>query len=267
MNTDTLVQKNELLKEAIAVVKPVAESNPLGDTPPLTYRIVRNVLRKNILRIQAITTLNTVKDMNDSVLEIARNTIEDSISISYILSDDPANPEKLAYEFFEYRWVQAKQDLDYYSKIPDYVGDDLEKNRALIDKEYKCVLNQYPEFVDKEGNARHSWTKQGVHGMAKQIVKRKLYNNQEKRNLLRVYEVGSRKTHFNPLDILGFDGQKTWNKPSPHDLDITIKVLSATLTSLVLRYFDIVRYYDNSIDGSEIISKLYDIQKQIHELG
>jgi hypothetical protein len=134
--------------------------------------------------------------MNDSVLEIARNTIEDSISISYILSDDPTNPEGLAHEFFDFRWVQAKQDLDYYSKIPDYVGDDLNKNRALINKEYKRVLSQYPEFVDKEGNARHSWTKQGVHGMAKQIVKRKLYNNQEKRNLLRVYEVGSRKTHF-----------------------------------------------------------------------
>jgi hypothetical protein len=266
MNVDALLKKNELLKKALLLVKPVAESNPLGDTSSLTYRIVRNVLRKNVLRVQAIITLNTLEDMNDSVLEIARNTIEDSISVSYILSNDLSSPEKLAYEFFEYRWVQAKQDLDYYSKIPDYIGNDLDKDRALINKEFKRVISEYPEFVDKEGNARHSWTKQGVHGMAKQIVKRKLYNNQEKRNLLRVYDVGSRKTHFNPLDILGFNGQKTWSKPSSHDLDITIKVLSATLTSLVIRYFDIARYYDNSVDGSKIILKLYDIQKQIHEL-
>jgi hypothetical protein len=266
MDVDTLLQKNELLKKAVEIIKPVADADPLGNTASVAYRVVRNVLRKNVMRVQAIAVLNTYDKMSDSALEIARNTIEDSISVSYILSD-PTSPEKLAHQFFEFRWVQAKQDLDYYSKIPDYIGEDLDKNRQMINEGFKRVIGEYPDFTNDDGSPRNSWSRQGVDGMAKQLVKRKLYTVQEMRNLLRAYQRGSRKTHFNPVDILGFHDQDTWDKSSITSLDIAIKAVAAGFTSLVVRYFDIVSHYDKTVDGSDTISKLYDIQEQIHKLG
>ena len=263
MKMDELIKKNELLKQMVGIVLPIAESDPLHDTPLFTYRLVKSVLRKNIMRVQAIFVLNTYDKMSDSGLEIARNMIEDTISVSYILSDE--DPEKLAQKFFEFRHIQAKQDLDYYSRIPDYLGEDLEKNRLSIDTEYKRVLAEHPEFTYDDGSPRHSWSKDGVEGMADKLRKRKLYNKTELRNMIRIYQRGSRKVHFNPEDLLNFYDQTTLDSKSMQSLEVTIKATAASLTSLVVRYFDTIKHYDKSTDGSEVIEQLYVILEQIHE--
>lgn len=258
---DVLLKKNELLQEMVKVALPVAESDPLGDKPSAIYRLARNVLRKNIMRLQAISVLNTFEKMSDSALEIARNIVEDTISLSYILSDD--NPEKLADEFFQFRHMQAKQDLDYYSKLPDYIGEDLEKNRAIINQEYRRVIKDYPSFT-KDGSPRHSWSEDGVEGMARTLVKRRHYTKGEIRNVLRVYQLGSRKVHFNPHDILNYHDQFVWDKETKRALEFSIKGAAASFTSLVVRYYDTVRHYDSSINDKEVIEQLYQLLEKIN---
>lgn len=263
MDLQDLIRKNQILKEMVDIALPTAESDPLHDISSYVYRLVRSVLRKNIMRLQAIHVLNNFDKMSDSSLEIVRNMIEDSISFSYILSSD--DPEKLAHTFFEFRHVQAKQDLDYYSKIPDYQGEDLESKKAEINKEYGRIKKEYPEFFNEDGSARHSWTKDGVEGMAKVLIKRKHYSKSEIRNILRAYKVGSRKVHFNPEDLLNFYDQNNWDRASLRSLDIAIKAAAASFTSIVVRYFDAVNYYDNTITGKEVIDKLYAALESIHE--
>ena len=247
----------------VDITLPTAESDPLHNTSSYVYRLVRSVLRKNIMRLQAVHVLNNFDKMSDSSLEVVRNMIEDSISFSYILSSD--DPEKHAYTFFEFRHVQAKQDLDYYSKIPDYLGDDLEKRKKDINKEYLRIREDYPQFFNDDGSPRHSWSKDGVEGMAKVLIKRKHYSKSEIRNILRAYKVGSRKVHFNPEDLLNFYDQNNWDRASIRSLDISIKAAAASFTSIVVRYFDTVNHYDSTISGKEVLAKLYTALETIHE--
>lgn len=260
---DNLENKTVLLSQMAKIVLPVAGSNPLSaNNPPVTYRIVRNTLRKNVGRVQAISTLNNCEKMGDSALEIARNMIEDAVSVSYILSD--VDPEKAAAAFFEYRHIQEKQDLNYYSKIPDYLGDDLEKRRSLINDEYKRVLEDFPEFVKKNGDAHHSWSKSGVEGMGEDLRKRGLYSKPEIRNMLRVYQLGSRKVHFNPRGLLGYDDLTSWSNSDKQAQEYSIKGAAAAITSLTVRYFDTVRHYDRSIGGTDVVGQLYKVLASIN---
>lgn len=42
-----------------------------------------------------------------------------------------------------------------------------------MNKEYLHIKDEYPEFFDDDGSPRHSWSKDGVDGMAKVLIKRK----------------------------------------------------------------------------------------------
>jgi len=95
--------KNELLKDMIAMVLLIAAADPLHNVSSAAYRIARIVLRKNLMRIQAVYLLNSTEKLSDCALELARNMIEDTISLSYILSD-PVSVEATAESFFS---VQA----------------------------------------------------------------------------------------------------------------------------------------------------------------
>lgn len=246
----------------VVIALPIAESDPLQGKPSYVYRLARSVLRKNLMRLQAIHVLNGYEKMSDSSLEIVRNIIEDSISFSYILSSK--NPEDLAHTFFEFRHIQAKQNLDYYSKIPDYPGEDLAIRRNDINQQYQRVSSKYPQFFNEDGSPRHSWSKDGVEGMAKKLIKRKHYSKSDMRNMLRAYNLGSRKVHFNPEDLLYYYDQSNWDKASLRSLDIAIKATAGSFISIVIRYFDAVNYYSEKKMGSEEVDRLYSLLEKIH---
>lgn len=247
-----MLEKNELLRRMVEIALPIAAADPLGNDPTMVYRLAQNTLRKNLMRVQSVAILNGYDKMSDSALEIARNIIEDAISLSYVLSDDTDGPEEQAHKFFEYRHVQAKQDLDYYSKLPDYMGEDLNERRDAINREYERVLEEYPEFKNKDGSHRHSWSKNGVEGMADILRKRGCYSKAEIRNMLRVYRLGSRKVHFNPEDLLNLRDQEAWDRSSVRALEYSIKGTAAGFVSVVVRYFDTVRHYDTEVDDSKL---------------
>lgn len=118
--------------------------------------------------------------------------------------------------------------------------------------------------MDKEGNVRHAWTKDGVEGMIKKLIKRKLYTKEQARNMMRAYQLGSRKVHFNPHDILNYYDQSSWDKGSEQALEVSIKTTAASLMSLIVRYYDTLNHFDKTIDGSKIIRDLYKIHDEIY---
>ena len=85
--------------------------------------------------------------------------------------------------FFQYRHVQDKQDLDYYSRIPDYIGEDHMKVHEEVNANYETIKKTHPEFFHSAGGPRHTWSDQGVVGMAEIPRKRKLYSKKETRNM------------------------------------------------------------------------------------
>lgn len=257
------MKKRELLVSMIEVAIPIGDADPLQKVSSAMYRIARNTLRRNIMRVQSGAVLLTYDKMSDSALEIARNVIEDAISLSYLLSDK--DPEKMAMQFFEFRWVQAKFDHDYYSKIPDYMGAELWITKEKIDSEYSRVVKMYPEFLDKFGQPRRSWTKQGIMGMMKQLVVRKVYSKAERDNILRAYEIGSRKTHFNPDNILEFHDQEAWNLAQLKSTEHAIRALASGFMSIIVRYYDTLWYYKPKHPGIRNIQRLYKLQSEINK--
>jgi hypothetical protein len=252
---EKIIKRNDALEDMVRLALPLAESDPLKGTSSYTYRLVRSVLRKNLMRVQSVVLLNKYEKLGDSSLEIVRNMIEDAITVSYILSS--TDPEALAKCFFEYRHIQAKQDLNYYTKFPDYTDE--YTDITAVNGEYKRVMTKYPEFKNKDGSPRHSWSIDGVEGMAKKLVKRNIYRKQEVDNMLRAYQLGSRKVHLNPDDLLKLYDQKSWDVASIRSASISIRGAAASLTSIVVRYHDTIRHYDKNIDTANIDDKLYDL--------
>jgi hypothetical protein len=248
------------LKDMIQTHIIIAEKDLLHDTPSVIYRLGRDLMRKNNTRAQAIAVLNTYEKLSDSSLEITRNMIEDVISYSYILSDN--DPEKLAETFFEFRWVQLKQDYDYYSKLGAYKDPD-HISLTKIKSEYSRVMNEYPEFKRPDGSPSHSWSKNGIEGMSGALVKRKVYPKDEMRNIMRMYQRGSRKTHFNPQDLLNYADQEKWDKESFDAARGSILTAAASLISLTIRYYDTIAHYDPELYDNDAINALYGFQQKI----
>jgi hypothetical protein len=257
------LRKRELLMEMVKIMIPIADADPLARASSSMYRLSRNTLRRNVMRVQSAALLLEYEKMSDSALAISRNIIEDAVSLSFILSGP--NPESFSMQFFEFRWVQAKQDFDYYSRIPDYIGPDLNTGRQQIEEEYRRVIAEYPDFTDREGNARNSWTDQGIEGMLKILVRRNVYSRAEKRNMLRTYQLGSRETHLNPDNILEYHDQNTWTMSDIRARDTAIKSLAAGLTSIYIRYIDTVIHYKKTYTWKRNAKRMNKLLEKIHQ--
>ena len=259
---DDLLEKNEILKKMLDATLPVAEADPLGKIESGTYRVARSVLRKNIMRLQSIIVLNGYDKMSDSSLELVRNMIEDAISLGYILSDE--NLEEKANSFFQFIRIQDKQDIDYAIKLSPKITNELRQKRNQVYKDYRKVRTGYPKYFKDDNSPRHSWSEHGVDGMADILRKRRVYTKKEIRNMLRAYQLGSRKVHFNPHDLLNYYDQGVWDHASKKSLEISILGAGAGFTSIVVRYFDVIWHYDKNSNGKEIVQVLYDLLEQIH---
>lgn len=243
-----------ILKEMIATVLPLSEDDPLGHVPSELYRLSRSILRKNLMRAQCVLVLSGFQKMGDGALEIARNMLEDVISLNYILiSQDPV---KSTHVFYEFRWVQMMQDYRYYKKLKGYKPSDSIASVKIIKAEHKRVLATYPEF--KKGNSEAvSWSPVGFDSMAASIARSPHYSKEDIDNIKRIYLKGSRKTHFNPEDMLNYFDQEAWDKASTEATRNALLACGSALNSLTLRYNDVINSYDDKLsryDISEMLS-------------
>src|SRR5205807_3101253 len=100
------------LKEAMAGLLRVTER--MNEVP---YRkgketdllkVLEGSFKRNYVRLEAIRLLCDNSRLANSAFELTRNMVEDVVSIEYLRSKDDKTLER----FFEFRWVQLKQDLE-----------------------------------------------------------------------------------------------------------------------------------------------------------
>ena len=215
---------------------------------------MEGTLRKNIMRIQAINLLCDEVKLASSALELTRNMIEDTISIEYMLAAD--NPEQAAHKFYEFMWVQLKEDLDYYKLVGvDVAAEEIPDTAERIEEKYAEVTKENPEFLDKNGKVVRSWARRDVEMMlsADQI-----------RTLARTYVNGSRKTHFNPVELLNHMEQDAWDISSKDAQRLSLLVSSASLVRLSTRYIDLISQINDKDTYHDIGDKANAFLNELH---
>lgn len=219
---------------------PLAEAHPCEDKATELLNIMEGTLRKNIMRLQAVNLLCDEEKLAGPAFEITRNIVEDAVSIEYLLTED--DPEKAAHKFYEFRWIQLKEDLEYYKLVNTPINsDDFPGTEANIEKEYDRVIKAYSkDFLNTNGKPVRSWPRRDVEMMLSRLEKRKALSPDQIRMIARTYVNGCRKTHFNPVELLLHMNQEAWDASSQEAQKLALIVSSSLLARLSTRYIDLI---------------------------
>ncbi len=259
----TISELRNKVSDLILVIIPLAEAHPCEGKRTQLLAAMEGTLRKNIMRIQAINLLCDEEKLANSALELTRNMIEDVISIEYMLADK--NPEQAAHKFYEFMWVQLKEDLDYYKLVGVEVNtEDLPDTAEKIEEKYLQVTKENPDFLDKNGKMVRSWARRDVEMMLASIQKKKVLSADQIRTLARTYVNGSRKTHFNPVELLMHMEQESWDISSKDAQKLSLLVSSASLVRLSTRYIDLISQINNKDTYHDIGDKANAFLNELH---
>ncbi|MDZ7785763.1 MAG: DUF5677 domain-containing protein [Candidatus Saccharibacteria bacterium] len=251
------------INELIAAIIPLAEAHPCEGKRTELLAVMEGTLRKNIMRIQAINLLCGEEKMANSAFELTRNMIEDVISVEYVLASK--DPELSAHKFYEFRWVQLKEDLDYYRDVGVEVNvDDFPDTETNIEKEYARVISGYKDFTDKEGKPVRSWARKDVEMMLGSLKKKGVLPEGQIRTVLRTYVDGSRKTHFNPVELLAHMEQDVWDHTSQGSQKLALLVSSSSLVRLSTRYIDLISKINGKNTHHDIAAKANAFLNELH---
>jgi len=259
----TVGELRNKINDLIEVIIPLAEAHPCEGKRTQLLAAMEGTLRKNIMRIQAINLLCDEPKLANSALELTRNMVEDTISIEYMLA--AKDPEQAAHKFYEFMWVQLKEDLDYYKLVGVEVNsEDLPDTAEKIEEKYARVTKANPEFLDKNGKVVRSWARRDVDMMLASIQKKKVLSADQIRTLARTYVNGSRKTHFNPVELMMYMEQDTWDITSNDAQRLSLPVSSASLVRLSTRYIDLISQINDKDTYHDIGDKANAFMKELH---
>jgi len=259
----TISELQNKISDLIQVIIPLAEAHPCKDKGTELLSVMEGTLRKNIMRIQAINLLCDEEKLANSAFELTRNMIEDVMGIEYMLV--AKEPEKTAHKFYEFRWVQLKEDLDYYKKAGiEADTKDFPDTEANIEKEYARVIGVYKDFTDKEGKAMRSWVRGGLDTMLSTVKKKGVLPDGQIKTVTRTYVEGSRKTHFNPVELLMHMEQDTWDHTSKGAQKLALIVSSSSLVRLSTRYIDLISQINDNNTYHDIAGKANAFMDELH---
>lgn len=259
----TVGELRNKINDLIEVIIPLAEARPCEGKRTKLLAAMEGTMRKNIMRIQAINLLCDEPKLANSALELTRSIIEDTISIEYMLA--AKDPEQAAHKFYEFMWVQLKEDLDYYKLVGVEVNsEDMPDIAEKIEEKYAQVTKENPEFLDKNGKIVRSWARRDVEMMLASILKKKVLSADQIRTLARTYVNGSRKTHFNPVELLTHMDQETWDISSTDAQKLALLVSSASLARLSTRYIDLISQINDKDTYHDIGDKAKAFLNELH---
>lgn len=118
--------------------------------------------------------------------------------------------------------------------------EDFPNTGEKIEKEYERVTKEKPEFLRKDGKPVRSWARRDVDMMLASIGKEKVLPKEQLRSLAKIYVNGCRKTHFNPIELLSYMEQATWDRSSQDSRTLALLVSSSSLVRLTTRYIDLI---------------------------
>lgn len=257
---------NELrnkINDLIQIIIPLAEAHPCEGKRTELLSVMEGTLRKNIMRMQAINLLCDEEKLANSAFELTRNVIEDVVSVEYMLASE--NPEHSAHMFWEFKWVQLKEDLDYYHDVGiEASSKDFPDTDTNIEKEYARVIKEYKDFTNKDGKPVRSWARKDVEMMLSSLKKRDVLSEDQIKTLLRTYVEGSRKTHFNPVELLAHMRQDTWDHTSQGSQKLALVVSSSSLVRLSTRYIDLISQINDKDTHHDIGTKANAFLNELH---
>lgn len=251
------------IQALVETLIPLAEAHPCGEKRTELLAAMEGTLRKNLMRLQGINLLCNEEKLASSALELTRNMIEDTVSIEYMLASD--DPEQAAHRFYEFMWVQLNEDLEYNKLIGVTVNtEELPDTEEKIGEKYLIATQNYPDFLDKSGKGVRSWIRRDVEMMVASLLNKGALEPDQARMLARTYVNGSRKTHFNPLELLTHMDQGSWDVSSQDALKLSLLVSSASLVRLSTRYIDLISQINGVDTYHEIGYKANDFLKKLH---
>lgn len=262
----TISELREKINALIGEIIPLAEAHPCKGNGTELLRVMEGTLRKNIMRIQAINLLCDEEKLANSALELTRNMLEDVISIEYMLA--AKDPEKAARRFYEFRWVQLKEDADYYELVGVPVDtEDFPNTKTKIEKEYARVTKSFPDFQRAGGKLVRSWARKDVDMMLASIKKKGTIPPDQITTIGRTYVIGSRKTHFNPVEAMAYMDQEAWDHSSKGAQRLALIVSASSLVRLTTRYVDLISningkptYHDIAKKANGLLNELGTVQ-------
>lgn len=250
---------NGLIEEVI----PLAEAHPCQGNGTEFLRILEGTLRRNLMRLQAVNLLCVEEKLADSAFEITRNMLEDTVCIEYIFAK---GSEEYSKRFYAFMWPQLKEDAEFYRSVGNALNsEEFPNSEEQIEQNFQQAISDYPDFI-RNGIPSRSWIRRDVDQM---LQSQELIDNLDTRQistLAQTYLIGSRKTHFNPLEILTVMSQDTWDDGSARSRRLALLASSSSLARLATRYVDEISRIEQTPTFHDIAQKANEFLNKLNEL-
>lgn len=259
----TIPELRDEINNLITNVIPLAEAHPCENNGTIYLRLLEGSVRRNLMRMQAVNLLCNEEKLADSALEITRNMLEDTISVEYIFSK---GAEDYSRRFHTFQWVQFKEDVDFYRSVGNPLSsEEFPDNEKKIEQNFQIAISEYPDFMHGNKPSK-SWIRRDVDQM---LQSREIINSlgmSQIHTLAQTYLIGSRKTHFNPIEISSILYQDTWDLGSQRSLRLALLASSSSLVRLTTRYIDEISRIKNHPTFHDIGARANDFLDKLNTL-
>lgn len=247
----------------------------IGDNWDDFSKLVWATFQRNLSRHKAIHTLiDTNHAYAESAIALTRAMVEDTISLEYMTLNevgDEAKPnlDYLSDRFFDFQWVQLKDDLDFYKAVDiDAIGQT--ETAEKIEAEYTRVTEKYKDgkqfglrgFKLKDENA-HSWLIERMDVMLHKIKDERGDDSGRIDLLSRAYVDGSRSIHFNPGAILRLLDDKLHGDSPIVSCYFAFVVSAHCMNSLLRLYLDGIPPQESWPDESILLEKMEQVEDSL----
>lgn len=194
------IKLRELCSKTLEDTHGLAMQRPVGKTTFL--RVIEATYRRAYSTLDAVCYLSAVSDFglgNPSMI-LTRSLIEDVVSVEYMLATDK---EEMAKKFQNYSYMQGHDDNKFLGDISEVKQPIIQASVKDIEDNYRKVRNNYQKT---DGQKFRNWAGVDIEGMLRALDKLKpaLFSDDDIKSMGRSYVAGSRKTHFNPIDLVTY---------------------------------------------------------------
>jgi hypothetical protein len=263
MEKPTTDELKKLVDELLKATHLLAESYP--DKTNEFLKVLVGIYRKNTFTLISIRYLANQQFLSDSALDLARNMIEDTISVEYMIAIDK---EKMAKRFQRYLWVQLHQVTEFMKTI----GQDASKNELQIDvekveKEYQAVKKEFTHYSKAGESDLRSWIGKDIETLMKELYEKKALNEFDTSRSAIGYVYGCWKNHLNPYDIAGYLDNETHEVGRNQAIRQALVFGATCLIRLTTRYIDEIRYACGENKHQNIGEKVIILLNKMDKMG
>lgn len=263
MEKPTTEEFKKLVDELLEATQLLAKSYPEKTNEFL--KILVGIYRKNVFTLCSIRWLADQPMLSNSTLNLARNMIEDTISVEYMVANDK---EEMAKKFQRYLWVQLHQVSEFMKTI----GQDVSKNELQIDtkkvdKEYQAVKKEFTHCSGASESDLRSWIGKDIETLIKELYEKKALNEFDTTRTSIGYIYCCWKNHLNPYDIAGYLDNETHEISRNQAIRQALVYGATCLIRLTTRYIDEIRFASGENKHQVVGEKVVALLNKMDEMG